>query len=221
MAIPSITAYQLPGPEALPENTADWNLEPRRALLLIHDMQGYFVDTFPQGSPRRELIENIVRLREACGRRSVPVAYTEQPGDMSQTERGLLADFWGAGMRRTPEERAVISQLAPRAGDWRLTKLRYSAFYRSSLLDRMRESGRDQLILCGVYAHIGVLVTAVDAFSNDIQPFLVGDAVADFSADYHHMALTYAAQRCAQVRTADWVLGQVERTADLTSQGNQ
>lgn len=45
-------------------------------------------------------------------------------------------------------------------------------------------------------------MTAVDAFTNDIQTFLVGDGVADFDADYHRKALEYAAERCAVVVTA-------------------
>ncbi|MNJ60933.1 putative isochorismatase [compost metagenome] len=67
----------------------------------------------------------------------------------------------------------------------------------------MREAGRDQLIICGVYAHVGVLFTAVEAFTNDIQTFLVADAVSDFSEKYHRMALEYAAQRCAVVCTTE------------------
>ncbi len=45
-------------------------------------------------------------------------------------------------------------------------------------------------------------MTAIDAFTNDLQTFLVADAVADFTADYHRMALTYAAERCAVVLDA-------------------
>ena len=57
----------------------------------------------------------------------------------------------------------------------------------------MRGHGRDQLVICGVYAHVGILMTAHEGFSNDIQTFLVADAIADFSADFHRMALEYAA----------------------------
>lgn len=60
-----------------------------------------------------------------------------------------------------------------------------------------------------MYAHVGILMTAVEAFTNDIQPFLVADAVADFSEQYHRMALDYAAERCAVVTTAKTVLAEL------------
>jgi trans-2,3-dihydro-3-hydroxyanthranilic acid synthase len=60
-------------------------------------------------------------------------------------------------------------------------------------------------VVCGVYAHVGILMTAVEAFTNDIEAFLVGDAVADFSPAHHRMALDYAAERCAVVVPAQEV----------------
>lgn len=71
----------------------------------------------------------------------------------------------------------------------------------------MRDTRRDQLVLCGVYAHVGVLATAIEAFTNDIQVFLVADATADFSAEYHRSALKYAAERCARVTTVKGLFG--------------
>lgn len=199
--IPSIEPYPIPSAADLPASTAQWTPDPARAVLLIHDMQRFFLRPFP-ADVRDELVRNIASMRERAAALGVPVGYTAQPGDMSEEERGLLKDFWGPGMRRSPADRLVVDELAPAPGDWMFTKLRYSAFFRSGLLDRIRETGRDQLIVCGVYAHVGVLMTAVDAFTHDLQTFLVADAVADFTADYHRMAVDYAAERCAVVLTA-------------------
>ncbi|MHC0433537.1 isochorismatase family protein [Streptomyces sp. O3] len=198
--IPAIAPYPLPAAGELPANTAHWSFDPARAVLLVHDMQRYFVGALPP-ELRRDLLRNTARLREHCARLGVPVAYTAQPGRMSDQDRGLLTDFWGPGMRTEDEDRRVVDELRPGPADLVLTKWRYSAFHRSRLLAWMREQGRDQLVLCGVYAHIGVLVTAVDAFSNDIETLLVADAVADFSRQRHQLALQYAAACCATVVT--------------------
>ncbi|MCC3767947.1 isochorismatase family protein [Streptomyces sp. UNOC14_S4] len=205
--IPPIAPYPMPTEADLPANTARWTPDPARAVLLVHDMQRYFLQPFAEGeAPVTDLVGNATALRDRCAALGIPVAYTAQPGGMSPEERGLLKDFWGPGMRLTPEHRAVADPIAPEPGDWVFTKWRYSAFFRTTLLDRMRSAGRDQLILCGVYANIGVLATAVEAFTHDIQPFLVADAVADFDATEHHRALDYAARRCAMVTTAASVL---------------
>jgi isochorismate hydrolase len=195
----------MPAPGGLPANTVPWTPDPARAVLLVHDMQRYFLAPFPE-SVRTWLVQNAATVRDRCAALGVPVAYTAQPGSMTAGQRGLLADFWGPGMRAEPADREVVDELAPVDGDWQLTKWRYSAFFNSPLLERMRAAGRDQLILCGVYAHVGVLMTAVEAFTHDIQPFLVADAVADFSEQYHRLALDYAAERCAVVLTAKEVL---------------
>jgi bifunctional isochorismate lyase/aryl carrier protein len=42
-------------------------------------------------------------------------------------------------------------------------------------------------------------MTANDAFAHDIETFFVADATADFTPEYHRLALTYAAERCAVV----------------------
>lgn len=205
MGIPAIAPYPLPTTGDLPETVAGWTAEPARAALLIHDMQRYFLRPFPD-QITTPLVSNVAAVLDRCRSLGVPVAYTAQPGGMTVMERGLLKDFWGPGMTVGPHDREVVEPLTARPGERVYTKWRYSAFFSSSLLADLRAARRDQLIICGVYAHVGVLMTAVDAFTNDIQPFVVADATADFSAEYHRLALDYAAQRCAVVCTAKEVL---------------
>lgn len=208
--IPQISSYAMPGANDLPENTARWTLDPRRAVLLVHDMQRYFLRPFPAGeAPTVDLLRNATLLRARCAELGIPVAYTAQPGGMTEQQRGLLKDFWGPGMTVDPVDRLVVADLAPSESDWALTKWRYSAFFKTDLAERMRATGRDQLVLCGVYAHVGVLMTACDAFTLDIQPFFIADAVADFSPAYHRLALEYAAKRCAMVITTTELLKQL------------
>jgi bifunctional isochorismate lyase/aryl carrier protein len=217
MALPKIAAYPLPRAEELPENRVDWTPDPARALLLVHDLQNHFLDVFPPDTaPVAPMLANVRTLRDAAHRLGVPVAYSLQRGGQSPEERGLQQDFWGPGLPGgDPRAVAVPAVVAPTARDTLLTKWKYSAFVRTGLAELIREQGRDQLIVVGVYAHIGVLLSAADAWMRDIQAFLVADAVADFSAEDHAMALRYAAGRCARVATTAQLLDDLDGLGGL------
>ncbi|WP_318389216.1 isochorismatase [Enterobacter sp.] len=200
MAIPKLTGYALPVAAEIPQNKVNWAFEPERAALLIHDMQDYFINFWGDNCPMMEqVIANIAALRQFCKQHNIPVYYTAQPKDQSDDDRALLNDMWGPGLTRKPEEQKVVDALAPDADDTVLVKWRYSAFHRSELEQMLKASGRNQLLITGVYAHIGCMTTATDAFMRDIKPFMVADALADFTRDEHLMALNYVAGRSGRV----------------------
>jgi isochorismate hydrolase len=208
MSIPTIVPYSMPTASELPDNQARWVCDPARAALLIHDMQRYFISFFPpRRQPVTQLVGNIAKVRRAAVAAGVPVIYTAQPGGMTRDQRGLLRDIWGPGMSTNPEERQILPEVGPAEADTVITKWRYSAFARSNLREILYRLDRDQLIICGVYAHVGCLITACDAFTDDVQAFLVADAVADFSLEYHQMALKYAAERCAMILSTQSLVG--------------
>ncbi|PSJ26603.1 isochorismatase [Streptosporangium nondiastaticum] len=204
MALPAIAPYPMPGAADLPANKVAWTVDPARAVLLVHDLQNYFLDAFEAGaSPVTELLANVTAVKKDCERLGVPVVYSAQPGGQSPAERGLQQDFWGPGLPDDERAKAIADAVAPAEGDTVLTKWKYSAFVRTDLAERMAAQGRDQLVIVGVYAHIGVMMSACDAWMRDIRPFLVADAVADFSAEDHATALRWAAAKCAVVTTTD------------------
>ena len=158
---------------------------------------------------------HVAILKKECEALGIPIVYTAQPGAQNQNDRALLTDFWGPGLKDDASQTKIIDEVAPDKQDTVLTKWRYSAFKRSDLLERMHLQGRDQLIICGVYAHIGCLLTASDAYMQDIQPFLAGDAVADFSLEEHKMALKYAAGRCAVTITTSSLIEDLKSKSKL------
>lgn len=195
--LPKIASYELPRADEIPAARAPWKVETERAALLIHDMQNYFVGAFERGSsPIAPAAANIARLAAHCREKGIPVFYTAQNGNQDRRDRGLQADLWGPGMSDRQEHQSIIDELTPAPTDFVLVKHRYSAFQRSNLETLMRARKRDQLIVTGIYAHIGCMMTAGEAFQLDIEPFFAADALADFSREKHDLALDWVAGRC-------------------------
>ncbi len=197
--LPAIAPYRMPAPPT--PQALEWTPDPDKAVLLLHDLQGYFFQRRYglDAPPAADLLANTLALRQSCAEVGVPVLYSVQPGGQSPAERGLLLDLWGAGPSDDPADTGLPTALIPAPSDQVIVKHRYSALHGTPLADILAGQGRTQIIICGVYAHIGILATALDAVMRDIQPFVVADAVADFSADDHQMALDWIARCCGRV----------------------
>lgn len=220
--LPHIEPYTLASSPS-PDNKTQWIPDPQQALLLIHDMQNHFVDVFDSG-PNSQIdvaISNMKRLCHYARKEGVPIVYTAQPAHQCPQDRQLLTDFWGEGLN-SAEKAKIIADLSPQTGETVLTKWRYCAFYRTDLDDRMRNHGKKQLWLTGIYSHIGCLSTALTAFMKGYKVFFISDAQADFSLADHQFALKYVATRCGQVMTTNQMLAPYQRpTQPIGQKGNR
>lgn len=204
MSIPKIDSYPIPRPTET--NRVHWGIDLSRCAVLVHDMQNYFVKAYAvDQEPVAPAVHNMQRIIKAARFHAIPVIYSVQPGDQHPIRRGLLNDFWGKGMRSGLEAQ-IIEQLEPDRCDIVVTKWRYSAFQRTDLGAVLQRAGCDQLVIVGLYAHMGCQLTAAEAFMRDIKPFLVYDAVADFSRTEHLGAVDYVAKRCGRSVSTDCVL---------------
>lgn len=218
MTIPRIAPYPVPPADEWPGSRTAFRLDPGRAALLVHDLQEYFLDFYDRSAePLLTLQVNVRRLLAACRAASIPVVYTGQPGKQQPEERGLLGSMWGDGICAAPHRTGIEPSLSPAPDELVLRKFRYSAFQRTALESLLRSRGRSQLVVCGVYAHIGCLATAVEAFMRDFEVFFVGDAMADFSEEHHRLALTHVANCCGTLLSSQTL---VERLALASPSAN-
>lgn len=221
MTIHAIKPYPLPRAQELPDHRLPWRPEAARSALLVHDMQRYFLRFYQADQePMREAMANMQRLVSAARHAHVPVIYSAQPAEPERANRKLLNDLWGPGLTALPEQADITPELAPLSHELVLRKTRYSAFHATELASFLREQKRDQLWICGVYAHIGCMITAFDAFMHDVQPFLAFDALMDFSRQHHELAGRMVSERCGVVTATDALIATTQDWAERLVDGS-
>lgn len=212
MAINKIMDYSIPEIDGLIQNKVHWDIVKEDAVLLIHDMQVYFTDAYNKnGTMYQTMVENIKKIKEECKKQDIPVIYSAQPEGQTMEQRGLLLDFWGEGIPSGKKKQYIINELYPEQDDILLTKWRYSAFENTELDELMKRWGKRQLIITGIYAHIGCLTTSVSASMKNIKSFMVSDALGDFSEINHKMALEYVSRLSGFIINTESILNKLRQ----------
>lgn len=196
--VPSIGAYPMPDASFLALNRVGWTVAPARAALLVHDMQDYWISRFVDPAP---LIANVAALLKAARDAGMPVIFSVARREPRPEDRGLAFDMWGAGMgggHDDPRDEEIVPPLQPRDGDVIVEKRKISAFFQTDLEAKLRDRSVDQLVITGVYAHHGCLLSAADAYMRDIKPFFVIDATADHSEAQHRDVCRLIPSLCGQ-----------------------
>lgn len=204
--VQTISAYPMPCASFLDANRVAWRLEPTRAALLVHDMQNYWVDRFENPSA---LLATTVALLDASRSAGMRIIYSVARRESRLEDRGLALDMWGAGMgggRVDPRDEEIVAALAARKDDLIVEKRKYSAFFRTGLGEALKAQGIDQLVITGVYAHHGCMLSAADAYMRDVKPFFVIDATADHSQEQHEMTCRLIPSLCGQNVTTSQML---------------
>ncbi len=181
-------------------------VQPRHTALVVVDMQNDFVD--PRGSlcvnSARATVPAIARLLDLARAHGLVVVYTQdwhRPGDPEFALWGehAIGGTWGA---------EIVPELAPGAGDLVIRKLRYDAFYGTSLDHELRQRNIRTCIVTGTVSNICVLHTAGSAALRWFQIVVPIDAVS---------ALTEFDQQAALRQIAFLYRGTLTRSAGIVA----
>ncbi|RSD29998.1 isochorismatase family protein [Vibrio pectenicida] len=205
MPLPTNVSYPMPSKTSF-LNKTDWQLDANRTVLLIHDMQRYFVDIYSSDSILLPtLLGNIAKIKEWAKQNNIPVIYTQITFNAISHTHALIEDFWGFE-DIPPCSKMIAPFVAPEEGDIVINKSHYSAMQSDDLAQYLQQLGRDQLLITGLYANLGCRITITDALKKNIQAFLVSDAIADLSYQDHLNALSYVANYTGYVINTQTVL---------------
>jgi nicotinamidase-related amidase len=157
------------------------NLRRDQAALLVVDMENDFVDG-PMAVPGGpELARRLAPLVQAARAAGVAVVFVTQALRQNGADLGLLERFepvrTGAALREGGEGVRVTAELDPRPEDTYVVKRRFSAFLGTDLDLVLRSSGVQQVLVCGVSAHVCCDTTVREAFQLGYDPYYVVDGV--------------------------------------------
>lgn len=183
--------------------------------LIVIDMQnGFCKDGGFMGkigldwSTSGDAIGPVGRLLEAARAAAAPVYFTRYSLNQDYSDAGLLLEVWPAiegtgGLVRGSWDAEVVDELEPGEDETVIDKTRYSAFYDTDLLERLRADGVETLIVCGVTTNVCVESTVRDAFFRDIRVVVPSDGTAAVTPELHEGALDGFRYGFGQVATVD------------------
>ncbi len=216
------------------KNESPIALDPRRASLIVVDMQRYFTEpsfpftdvfeTLSAGSSagylkrvRETVIPSIRKLLDCFRKCDAPIVFTAvgtEAGDgrelpcwlRSLDELGLAT----IGKRVWPPVEdpswEIDGSLKPMRGELVLNKVSAGAFATTGLEQRLRHQGTEWAVVTGVSSDVCVATTAREAADRGFKTIMVSDGCTTFSEQMHQASLDTFNIAFGWVRAADEVI---------------
>ncbi|OEL30398.1 Nicotinamidase 2 [Dichanthelium oligosanthes] len=167
--------------------------DPRRAALLVIDVQGHFASL---AAPIMPAITTTVALCRGAG---LPVVYTRHVDPVPRSRP--LGEWWPGDRIDAGTPAAELLPGAGRAeGDLVVEKSTYSAFAGGTGLEEaLRRAGAEEVIVAGLMTNLCCETTARDAFVRGFRVFFSADATATATPDLQEATLANMAYGFAYI----------------------
>jgi ureidoacrylate peracid hydrolase len=199
-------------------------IDPRKAALVVIDMQNYFCKPGHQGEvPKsRDIVPNINRLAADLRRRGGWVVWVRNGTRDTRDSWSNYHEFLHTPDRCDRRYAAMDvggdgyeywhgNDIRPE--DAQVTKTRYSAFIQgsSNIEGLLRERGIDTLLIAGTATNVCCESTARDAMMLNFKVVMVSDGMATHNDEEHNAALSIFYGLFGDVQTVDEAVAALER----------
>lgn len=218
----------------IPAQPYEFSLDPRKAALLIIDMQRDFVEPGGFGaalgndvSLLRPSIEPLKALLATARQAGLFIMHTREGHKPDLSDLHESKRVRGRGAMTIGDEgpmgrilvigepgHDIIPELYPIAGEPVIDKSGKGAFYNTELSDLIEQHGIAQLIVCGVTTEVCVHTTVREANDRGIDCLVLSDCTASYFPEFHATALRMIA---AQGGIFGWVSDSASVIAALTA----
>jgi len=193
-------------------NVHDLKLEPRRAALLVIDMQNFFLEpespSFTCGG--LAVLPTVKRLIAAFRERGRPVIYTRHVHHPDHIDAGIMKWWWEGMCLEGSAESEIHRDIAPLFNEKVIFKHRYSAFYNTDLETVLRCLKTEDLVISGIMTNLCCESTVRDAYFRDYRVFFLADGTGTVNEEMHLASLLNLAFGFAHVTTAGEILRQLQ-----------
>jgi nicotinamidase-related amidase len=165
-------------------------LNPKEAVLVMVDFQGRLAEIVHRADL---VIPNAMRLIHGCRALEMPILATLQ-----------VQEKLGPAIPEV-EEALTVERFIPKAA--------FSALREPAFLTALQETGRKQVLLTGIEAHVCVLQTGLDLLDSGFTVHVLSDGVFSRTAENHDLALQRLHDAGATVSSVEIALFELIRTS--------
>lgn len=194
--------------EPLVRSLPTHKIHPANTALLVIDMERDFIDAgaVEEASGGRDLVPAINRLIAWARGYGAPVIFTYEMHRDDKSDYGIELEFEPVHCLEGTSGCELTDGLDVQPHDYHIyNKRRYDCFLGTDLDLLLRSKRIENLICCGVIAHICVMSTVYTARNLDYRVLVPRDAIADFTSNHHAAALLCMSDVFAYITTVDQV----------------
>jgi nicotinamidase-related amidase len=166
-------------------------LDIQNCCLVVVDVQGKLAQLMHD---KESLFKNIQVLIQAAKILNIPILWRQQcPDALGPT---------------VPQIAELLSGVEP------INKASFSCCGCDKFNDKLNELSRQQVLLCGIEAHVCIYQTAADLLSKGFTVEVIADAVSSRTPENKHIAITKMSAVGANVTSTEMALFELLKTAD-------
>jgi nicotinamidase-related amidase len=166
-------------------------LDEKDCCLVVVDVQGKLAELMHD---KVTLFKNIRILIQSAKILDIPILWCQQvPSALGPT---------------VPEIAELLGGCEP------VNKSSFSCCLCEEFNNKLEESGRKQVLLCGIETHVCVYQSAVDLIEKDFEVDVIADAVSSRTQANKQIGLNRLAEEGARISSTELALFEILRTAD-------